>query len=61
MICIRCQMVVKTELEKLGLKYAYVKIGETHIIDDVQPEQLEQLNFELKKAGLAIIKKNHSS
>lgn len=55
MICIRCQMVVKAELEKLGLKYAYVKIGETHIINDVQPEQLEQLNIELKKAGLAII------
>jgi len=48
-------MVVKSELEKLGLQYAYVKIGEADIIGDVQPEQLEQLKFGLKKAGLILV------
>ncbi len=40
MVCIRCQMVVKAELEKLGLPYVYVRIGEADIIGDVQQEQL---------------------
>jgi AraC-like DNA-binding protein len=60
MVCIRCQMVVKDELEKLGLQYAYVKIGEADIKGEVQPEQLERLKTDLKKAGLVLLdnKKN---
>ncbi len=52
MVCIRCQMVVKAELEKLGLLYVYVRIGEADIIGEIRPEQLEQLKIGLKKAGL---------
>jgi len=48
-------MVVKAELEKLGLRYVYVKIGEANIIGDVQLEQLEQLKVDLKKAGLLLM------
>jgi len=55
MVCIRCQMVVKAELEKLGLQYVYVKIGEADIIGDVQPVQLERLKIDLKKAGLILM------
>ena len=55
MVCIRCQMIVKAELEKLGLQYVYVKIGEADIIEDVQPEQLEQLKTNLKKTGLVLM------
>jgi len=55
MVCIRCQMVVKAELEKLGLQYVYVKIGEANIFGDVQTEQLEQLKLDLKKAGLVLM------
>ena len=55
MVCIRCQLVVKSELEKLGLKYHYVKIGEADIIGDIQQEQLEQLKINLKKAGLFLM------
>jgi AraC-like DNA-binding protein len=55
MVCIRCQMVVKAELEKLGLQYVYVKIGEADIIGDIRPEQLEQLKTDLKKAGLVLM------
>jgi len=35
MVCICCQMVVKAELEKLGLNYIYVNIGEADIFEDV--------------------------
>jgi AraC-like DNA-binding protein len=55
MVCIRCQMVVKAELEKLGLQYTYVKIGEADIVGDVKPEQLERLKTDLKKAGLVLM------
>jgi AraC-like DNA-binding protein len=55
MVCIRCQMVVKAELETLGLKYANVKIGEAEIIGDIHPEQQEKLKIELEKAGLVLM------
>ena len=55
MVCIRCQIVVKSELEKLGLKYIHVKIGEADIIEDIMPEQLEQLDVALRKSGLLLM------
>ena len=51
----RCQMVVKAELEKIGLEYAYVKIGEAEIIGECLPEQLDKLNTELNKSGLILM------
>jgi AraC-like DNA-binding protein len=55
MVCIRCQMVVKAELKKLGLHYMDVKIGEAEIVGNMLPEQLEQLNVALKKSGLLLM------
>ena len=55
MVCIRCQIVVKAELEKLGLNYAEVKIGEASIIGDLQPEQLDRLDAALRKSGLQLM------
>jgi AraC-like DNA-binding protein len=48
-------MVVKTELEKLGLHYIDVKIGEADIIEDIKPEQLNQLDIALRKSGLQMM------
>lgn len=55
MVCIRCQMAVKAELENLGVKYTYVKIGEAEINGDILPEQKEQLKINLKESGLFLI------
>jgi AraC-like DNA-binding protein len=55
MVCVRCQMVVKSELEKLGLHHTYVKIGEAEIVENLLDEELEQLNIGLKKAGLVLM------
>lgn len=60
MVSIRCQMVVKAELEKLGLNYTYVKIGEAEIAEDLLPEQLEQFNNGLKNVGLVLIEDKKS-
>ncbi|MFC2089991.1 helix-turn-helix domain-containing protein [Bacteroidota bacterium] len=55
MVCIRCQIVVKAELEKLGLHYIDVKIGEANIIENIPPEQLKQLDIALRKSGLQLM------
>ena len=55
MVCIRCQMVVKSELEKLGLNFVDVKIGEADIIGDIPPEQIKQLDVALRKSGLQLM------
>ncbi len=60
MVCIRCQMVVKNELEKLGLHYTDVKIGEANIMGNILPEQLEQLDIGLKKSGLLLMDSKRS-
>ena len=48
-------MVVKAELEKIGLPYTYVKIGEADIIGNVENEQLQLLDKALKKSGLLLM------
>ena len=55
MVCSRCQMVVKTELEKLGVRYVDVNIGEVNTIEDVPRDKLDQLDMALRKAGLMLM------
>jgi len=51
-------MVVKTELEKLGLHYIIVELGEAEIMEEIQENQLKILNSSLKKAGLELMEDN---
>lgn len=60
MVCIRCQMVVKNELEKLGLDYHDVKIGEANIKGAVPEETLKELDLSLRKAGLELMSNKKS-
>ncbi len=55
MVCIRCQMIVKAELENLGLRYVDVKIGETDLVDNLSKEQLQKLDNALRKSGLLLM------
>lgn len=55
MVCIRCKMVVKSELEKLGFIYATVELGEAEIIEDITADQLEKLRIGLRKTGLELM------
>ena len=48
-------MVVKSELDKLGLHYSRVELGETEIMEDISSEQLECFEFALKKTGLELM------
>jgi AraC-like DNA-binding protein len=49
MVSLRCKMVVKEELKKLGLHFIVVDLGEIEIMEDLTDEQ----RFELKTALLA--------
>lgn len=51
-------MVVKTELEKLGLHYIIVELGETEIMEEVSVSQLKNLDKLLRKAGLELMDDN---
>ena len=55
MVCIRCKMVVKAELTKLGLHYTVVDLGEVEILENISAEQLVQLKAALLKSGLELM------
>ena len=55
MVSIRCKMVVKAELDKLGLHYIVVDLGEAEIKEQITPEQREQLKTGLLRSGLELM------
>jgi AraC-like DNA-binding protein len=55
MVCIRCKMVVKSELEKLGLHYTTVELGEAEIFENITSEQWNKLSMGLRKTGLELM------
>lgn len=55
MVCIRCRMIVSSELEKLGIEYRNLKLGEVELINHISQEQLDALDISLRKFGLELI------
>ena len=55
MVSIRCKMVVKSELDKLGLHYNRIELGETEIMEDISAEQIDCLDIALRKTGLELM------
>jgi len=55
MVSNRCKMIVKSELEKLGLHFRTINLGEVEITEELNEENKNQLNINLKKSGLALI------
>ncbi len=60
MVSLRCKMMVKEELKKLGLNYVIVELGMIEILEDIKPSQRNQLKINLSKSGLELLdnKKN---
>jgi AraC-like DNA-binding protein len=48
-------MIVKEELNKLGLHYIIVDLGMVEILEDISNEQREQLKYNLLKSGLELL------
>jgi AraC-like DNA-binding protein len=55
MVSIRCKMLVKSELDKLGLHYILVDLGEVEIMEDISAEQRDKLKIALLKSGLELM------
>ena len=55
MVCSRCKMVVKSELEKAGLHPVSVELGEVELENEPTPKALNQLNTSLQNLGFEII------
>ncbi len=55
MVCTRCIKVVREELEKTGIKYNSIQLGEVILPESISPEKLEKLNMALLENGFEII------
>jgi AraC-like DNA-binding protein len=55
MVSLRCKMLVKEELEKLGLQYKTVDLGEVELMGNITKEQREQMRVALLKSGLELM------
>ncbi|QEC43153.1 helix-turn-helix domain-containing protein [Pseudobacter ginsenosidimutans] len=55
MVCIRCKMVVRDELTKLGVHCIVVELGEAEILETITPEQREEIRSVLLRSGLELM------
>lgn len=55
MVSIRCKMVVKSELDKLGLHYLKIELGEVEILEEISASKRESLRTALLKSGLVLM------
>lgn len=55
MVCNRCKMVVKSELEKIGIRPLSIELGEVQLKHDLSPAEKLQVEKSLKMVGFALI------
>lgn len=55
MVSMRCKMMVKQELKRLGLNFVTVVLGEIDILENISLEQRDKLKIELLKSGLELM------
>lgn len=55
MVSMRCKIMVKQELKRLGLNFVTVDLGEIDILENISLEQRDKLKIELLKSGLELM------
>lgn len=55
MVSLRCRLLVKEELNKMGLHYVALELGMVDILEEITPEQHDQLRTNLMKSGLEVL------
>src|SRR5688572_28581999 len=55
MVCIRCKLVVKEELTRLGLQFSSVELGEVDMRENITQQQRDQIRAALLKSGLELM------
>jgi len=60
MVCIRCKMVVRDQLQKLGYHPVIVELGEADITEDLNAAELEQVRAVFLQSGLELMEDKKS-
>ena len=60
MVSIRCKMIVKSEIERMGLHYTNVVLGEANIEEDISHEKWKQLDSNLRTYGIELLEDKKS-
>jgi AraC-like DNA-binding protein len=60
MVSLRCKMIVRSELETLGLHSTTVELGEVRISEDITDEMQQQLRGTLHKYGFELLEDKKS-
>lgn len=55
MVSLRCKMMVKEELQKLGLHHIIVDLGMVEILENITEKQRKELKANLLKSGLELL------
>lgn len=55
MVSLRCKLIVKDALAKLGLHYVLLDLGMVETMEDITPEQHDLLKQDLKRSGLELL------
>ena len=55
MVSLRCKMMVKEELKKLGIRYMAVDLGVAEIFEDIDKKVFEELKANLLMSGLELL------
>jgi len=55
MVSLRCKMIVKEELAKLGLHYVVLDLGVVEVLEEITQEKREQLRLSLLRSGLELM------
>ena len=60
MVSLRCKMMVKEELRKLGIVYVILDLGMVELLEDISDEQRATLKINLLKSGLELLEDHRS-
>ena len=55
MICLRCKLVVRDVLSKIGITLVTIEFGEIEIAESISVSQRDQIDMTLRKSGLELI------
>lgn len=60
MVSARCKLIVKSELENLGIHFTILELGEVEVVEDLSILQLEALSCGLLGSGLELLEDRKS-
>ena len=55
MVSLRCKLLVKDELQKIGINYVCVDLGTVDLKDEIPPDKKKQFAEHLRRSGLELL------